>query len=115
MATKLIVRRLPPDLPEPVFWEAVNSFISDDSVLWRMYCGGKKPSRPGKDVRFSRAYIAFASVPLAVNFASAFDGHIFVKSQTERVYPAQVEIAPYRDVPKTSTIQDNLEGTLETG
>jgi regulator of nonsense transcripts 3 len=38
---KTVVRRLPPNLPEPIFWQSVQTWVTDDSVIWKEYCPGK--------------------------------------------------------------------------
>jgi regulator of nonsense transcripts 3 len=38
---KTVIRRLPPNLPEDVFWKSVEAWVTDDTVLWKMYYPGK--------------------------------------------------------------------------
>jgi len=38
---KTVVRRLPPNLPEYVFWQSVQTWVTDDTVLWKEFCPGK--------------------------------------------------------------------------
>jgi regulator of nonsense transcripts 3 len=38
---KTVVRRLPPNLPEQIFWQSVQTWVTDDSVLWKEYWPGK--------------------------------------------------------------------------
>jgi hypothetical protein len=38
---KTVVRRLPPNLPESIFWQSVQTWVTDDSVLWKEYWPGK--------------------------------------------------------------------------
>jgi regulator of nonsense transcripts 3 len=38
---KTVVRRLPPNLPEHVFWQSVQTWVTDDTVLWKEFCPGK--------------------------------------------------------------------------
>jgi len=38
---KTIVRRLPPNLPEHVFWQSVQAWVTDDTVLWKEFYPGK--------------------------------------------------------------------------
>ena len=42
---KTIVRRLPPNLPEDVFWQSVASWVSDETVSWKVYYPGKFKTR----------------------------------------------------------------------
>lgn len=38
---KIIVRRLPPNLPESLFWQSVQSWVSEETVSWKEFYGGK--------------------------------------------------------------------------
>ena len=38
---KTVVRRLPPNLPEEVFWQSVQKWVSDETTTWREYWQGK--------------------------------------------------------------------------
>jgi regulator of nonsense transcripts 3 len=38
---KTIVRRLPPNLPEEIFWQSVQRWVSDETVLWKAFFPGK--------------------------------------------------------------------------
>lgn len=38
---KTVVRRLPPNLPEEIFWQSVQAWVTDDTVTWKSYCPGK--------------------------------------------------------------------------
>ena len=38
---KTVVRRLPPNLPEDVFWESVKPWATDETTAWRAYYKGK--------------------------------------------------------------------------
>jgi regulator of nonsense transcripts 3 len=51
---KTVVRRLPPNLPEQVFWQSVQTWVTDDTVLWKEFCPGKvkKKSVPERIVVF---------------------------------------------------------------
>ena len=42
---KTIVRRLPPNLPEEVFWQSVAKWVSTETVSWRAYYPGKFKTR----------------------------------------------------------------------
>ena len=39
--SKLVIRRLPPALPEAIFWTAVEQWVNDQTCLWRRYVKGK--------------------------------------------------------------------------
>ena len=38
---KTVVRRLPPNLPEEVFWQSVQKWVSDETTTWKEYWQGK--------------------------------------------------------------------------
>lgn len=42
---KTVVRRLPPNLPEEIFWQSVQTWVTDDSVTWKVYHAGKLRKR----------------------------------------------------------------------
>ncbi|KAL0071227.1 hypothetical protein AAF712_001793 [Marasmius tenuissimus] len=42
---KIVIRRLPPNLPEDLFWQSVQQWVSDDTVTWKSYHQGKFRSR----------------------------------------------------------------------
>lgn len=42
---KTVVRRLPPNLPEVVFWQSVEAWVTDQTVTWKTYFPGKLRKR----------------------------------------------------------------------
>jgi regulator of nonsense transcripts 3 len=42
---KVIVRRLPPNLPEEVFWQSVLPWVTDETASWRVFHPGKTRKR----------------------------------------------------------------------
>jgi len=38
---KTVVRRLPPNLPEDVFWQSVQTWVTDETVSWKVFHAGK--------------------------------------------------------------------------
>lgn len=38
---KTVVRRLPPNLPEDVFWQSVQQWVTDETVVWKEFYQGK--------------------------------------------------------------------------
>ena len=42
---KIVVRRLPPNLPEEIFWQSVQKWVSDETVTWKEYYQGKSRKR----------------------------------------------------------------------
>lgn len=45
LKTKVIVRRLPPNLPEEIFMNSVKPWISEDNVTYSLYVAGKLSKR----------------------------------------------------------------------
>ena len=38
---KTVVRRLPPNLPEEIFWQSVQPWVSDETITWKKFFPGK--------------------------------------------------------------------------
>lgn len=38
---KLVIRRLPPNLPEELFWKAVVPWVTDATCTWKRYVRGR--------------------------------------------------------------------------
>jgi regulator of nonsense transcripts 3 len=38
---KTVVRRLPPNLPEYIFWQSVQTWVTDETVAWKEFYPGK--------------------------------------------------------------------------
>jgi len=91
---KIVVRRLPSNLPEDIFWQSVSNWVSTDSVSWKAYYPGKPKKRyapmvkrEGKLIYYirmnkenipSRAYIAFKTQEQVAIFGREYDGHKFI-------------------------------------
>lgn len=96
---KIIVRRLPPHLPENVFWQSVEPWVNSDSVSWKKFHPGKLRPRYGhasihlllliydhsdrlnKEDIPTRAYIQFKSLEQIAAFSKEYDGHVFRDKQ----------------------------------
>jgi hypothetical protein len=39
--TKIVIRRLPPALPEEIFWKSVGTWVSDYTASWKQYVAGR--------------------------------------------------------------------------
>jgi len=93
---KSVVRRLPPNLPEEVFWQSVQTWVTEESVSWKVFYPGKLGKRwvcfdylvlsarlnevtisLNKENIPSRAYIAFKSEEQLAQFSQGYDGHLF--------------------------------------
>lgn len=44
---KVVVRRLPPDLPEEIFWQSVAPWVDEDKASWKVFYPGKARKRCG--------------------------------------------------------------------
>lgn len=42
---KTVIRRLPPNLPEEIFWQTVQKWVTEDTVSWKVYYSGKFKKR----------------------------------------------------------------------
>ncbi|KIP09958.1 hypothetical protein PHLGIDRAFT_85906, partial [Phlebiopsis gigantea 11061_1 CR5-6] len=109
---KTVVRRLPPNLPEEVFWQSVQKWVSDETTIWREYWQGKFRKRLGKENISSRAYIAFRNEELLAEFSREYDGHVFRdKAGNESI--AVVEFAPFQKIPTEKKKVDSRIATIE--
>ncbi|TBU43702.1 Smg-4/UPF3 family-domain-containing protein [Dichomitus squalens] len=109
---KTIVRRLPPNLPEDIFWQSVGKWVTDETVTWKAYYQGKFKTRLNKENIPSRAYIAFRDEEILTTFSREYDGHLFRdKNGNESI--AIVEFAPFQKVPNEKKKADSRAGTIE--
>ncbi|KAG6908859.1 hypothetical protein DXG01_003025 [Tephrocybe rancida] len=126
---KSVVRRLPPNLPEDVFWGSVAPWVTDDVVAWKTYYPGKLKKRfcplpadetlgrvlidwMNKENIPSRAYIAFKNEEQLTLFGREYDGHLF-RDKAGNEYQAVVEFAPYQKVPSDKKKVDARNATIE--
>lgn len=113
---KIVVRRLPANLPEAIFWDSVTDWVTDDTTTWRSFRPGKSKARIGKETIQARAYIAFRDESVLVKFAAAYNGHVFRdKAGTETA--AVVGFAPFQKTPvgDGKKKKDGRVGTIEAG
>ncbi|WVQ79216.1 hypothetical protein IAT38_001312 [Cryptococcus sp. DSM 104549] len=111
---KLVVRRLPPTLPEEIFWKSVAEWVNDETCLWRRYVKGK-PGDGHYDAHYthSRAYVLMATPQALVDFHRAFDGHVF-RAKTGAEFQAVVEYAPVQKTPyKIKVKTDARQATID--
>ncbi|KAF9522235.1 Smg-4/UPF3 family-domain-containing protein [Crepidotus variabilis] len=109
---KVVIRRLPPNLPEEIFWQSVQAWISDETTNWKAYYLGKLRKKLNKENISSRAYIAFKNEELLAVFSREYDGHIF-RDKSGLEYQAVVEFAPYPKIPSEKKKPDNRNATIE--
>ena len=111
---KAVVRRLPPNLPEEIFWQSVEPWVNSESVSWKRFYGGKIRKEYNKVNTPSRAYIAFRSADLLAVFSQAYDGHLF-RDKAGNEAQAVVEFAPCQKVPPEKKKVDSRVATIEQG
>ncbi|BGP22665.1 regulatorof nonsense transcripts 3 [Rhodotorula toruloides] len=121
---KLVVRRLPPDLPPAVFWKTVSSWVTREGadgeglegaeqVVWSQYKQGKvRRSGKDKDSVQSRAYITFKTPEALVAFSRGYDGWSF-RDKAGNISQAVVEFAPYQRIPTAPAKPDPRQGTID--
>ncbi|KIJ16461.1 hypothetical protein PAXINDRAFT_10911 [Paxillus involutus ATCC 200175] len=109
---KTVVRRLPPNLPEEIFWQSVQAWVSDETVTWRMFCPGKTRKRVNKENLPSRAYIAFKNEEQVATFSREYDGHLF-RDKAGNESQAVVEFAPFQKIPTEKKKVDARNNTID--
>ncbi|KIL65246.1 hypothetical protein M378DRAFT_535188 [Amanita muscaria Koide BX008] len=109
---KTVVRRLPANLPEDVFWQSVQEWVTDETVLWKVFYPGKSKKRINKENIPSRAYIAFKNEELVAQFSKEYDGHVFRDKQGNESQ-AVVEFAPYQKISPEKKKVDARNATIE--
>ncbi|KAF9097478.1 hypothetical protein BGX23_008752 [Mortierella sp. AD031] len=111
--SKIVVRRLPANLPEHIFIESIKGLVSD-SALDRptTWVAGKVSKNPVKGNTFARAYIYFKSEKHAFEFQKAYHGHLF-KDRHGNEGRAHVEFAPFQKIPREQRKADTKQGTIE--
>ncbi|KAJ6508407.1 Smg-4/UPF3 family-domain-containing protein [Mycena sanguinolenta] len=109
---KTVVRRLPPNLPEEIFWQSVQPWVTDETVTWKAFFPGKLRKRLNKENVPSRAYIAFKTEEQLAQFGREYDGHLYRDKAGNESY-AVVEFAPYQKVPSDKKKVDARSGTLD--
>ncbi|XP_006639007.2 regulator of nonsense transcripts 3A isoform X2 [Lepisosteus oculatus] len=105
--TKVVIRRLPPNLSKEQLEEQLNplpaydyfEFFSADQSLYPHL--------------FSRAYINFKNPEDIVLFRDRFDGYVFIDNKGQE-YPAVVEFAPFQKIAKKKLKKkDAKAGSIE--
>ncbi|KAF7722069.1 hypothetical protein EC973_003717 [Apophysomyces ossiformis] len=112
LKTKVVVRRLPPNLPEDVFMNTVKQWTSDELVDFAYYVPGKLAKSKAKEHVFSRAYFHMKTMEAVIEFHRGFDGHIFLDNKGNESR-AVVEFAPFQKIPKEHKNPDARQGTID--
>ncbi|KAI6126621.1 Smg-4/UPF3 family-domain-containing protein [Pisolithus sp. B1] len=111
---KTVVRRLPHNLPEEVFWQSVQAWVTEETTTWKMFCPGKVKKRITKESVPSRAYIAFKNEEVLATFSREYDGHTF-RDKSGNESHAVVEFAPFQKVPVEKRKPDSRINTIDKG
>ncbi|KAG9019596.1 hypothetical protein FRB90_000060 [Tulasnella sp. 427] len=110
---KVAVRRLPPNLPEGIFWESVLPWVDDKTTSWKVFYSGKlRPKGVNKENVYSRAYIAFTNEEQLKNFHRDYDGHLF-RDKSGNESQAIVEYAPFQKIPIGKGKADQRQNTIQ--
>ncbi|TFY75793.1 hypothetical protein EWM64_g8219 [Hericium alpestre] len=109
---KTVVRRLPPNLPEEIFWQSVQNWVTDETILWKAFFPGKQRKKLNKENVSSRAYIAFKTDEMLATFSREYDGHKY-RDKAGVESRAVVEFAPYQKVPLEKKRVDNRNNTID--
>ncbi|KIO20158.1 hypothetical protein M407DRAFT_30192 [Tulasnella calospora MUT 4182] len=110
---KVVVRRLPPNLPEGVFWESVTPWVDAQTTSWKQFWPGKlRPKGVNKENVLSRAYIVFNTEEQLKNFHRDYDGHLF-RDKSGNESQAVVEFAPFQKVPLAKAKVDQRQGSIQ--
>ena len=110
---KVVIRRLPPTLPEQVLRETLKPYEQD--FEWSSFEAGKVVSSGERRSRPSRCYISFRKPEGMRAFVSAYDGHRFIGADRQE-FRAQVMRAPLQRVPDRRAAprsRDKLTDTLD--
>ncbi|WWC92759.1 uncharacterized protein L201_007718 [Kwoniella dendrophila CBS 6074] len=110
---KLVIRRLPPTLPEELFWKSVSTWINDKTCLWKRFIKGRIGDGYDAHPVHSRAYVLMSSPEALVEFVRGFDGHVF-KAKSGAEYQAVIEFAPIQKTPYKAKVKvDARQGTID--
>ncbi|KAG9097521.1 hypothetical protein FS749_006104 [Ceratobasidium sp. UAMH 11750] len=109
---KVVIRRLPPNLPEAIFWQSVSQWVTDETVSWKLYVKGKLRTKLNKENTPSRAYVEFLTPEAVIAFNQDYNGHLF-RDKMGNESAAVVEYAPFQKVPHATRKPDSKIGTIE--
>ncbi|XP_038674841.1 regulator of nonsense transcripts 3A isoform X2 [Scyliorhinus canicula] len=105
--TKVVIRRLPPNLTRALLEEQLHPLPTHD---YFEFCAADISLYPHL---FSRAYINFKNPDDIILFRDRFDGYIFIDNKGQE-YPAVVEFAPFQKISKRKLKKkDAKSGSIE--
>ncbi|CAL8466315.1 g5851 [Coccomyxa elongata] len=105
--TKVVIRKLPPNVAEADIRDLVNKTAS--KYTWFSFVQGKVSVRR---VVHSRCYVNFEDPAAIPAFKAAVEGHAFVTDRGAQ-FRGCVEYAPFQKVPEGKPKRDPREGTIE--
>ncbi|XP_019057280.1 PREDICTED: regulator of nonsense transcripts UPF3-like isoform X2 [Tarenaya hassleriana] len=104
---KVVVRHLPPSISQSDLLSHIDARFAD-RYNWFAFRSGKSSH---KNQKYSRAYIEFKTPEDVCDFASFFNGHVFVNEKGAQC-KAVVEYAPSQRAPRPCGKKDPREGTI---
>ncbi|KAJ3166891.1 hypothetical protein HDU88_002979 [Geranomyces variabilis] len=106
--TKIVIRRLPPNLPEEIFKGSVAQWLDDAD--WWTFVAGKVAKSQAKMSVFSTAYVNFKNIDVMLDFCNTYKG-LFVDSKGNESR-AIIEFAPFQRVSKKKRKADTRMNTI---
>lgn len=105
--TKVVLRHLPPTLSQAALKDQIDARFAG-RYNWFSFRVGRAShlNQP-----YSRAYIEFKRAEDVIDFAGAFDGHLFLNEKGTH-FKTIVEYAPSQRVPKSWIKKDTREGAI---
>jgi len=111
VATKVVVRLLPPLITEDELVATINEANLQQAV-WTKFLPGKRYKGEAKASRNALCYFQFSSGEQAEAFIKDYHGHQFVDDRGEP-FRAVAVYAPYQKAPKQKSQKDQREGTIQ--
>ena len=108
--TKLVIRHLPPNLPEELLWKTIEPWVNEKTCVWKRYAPGSisqglvfhsEPTgltrvySPDKAITLSRAYVLLADEHLVKEFHLHFHGHVFRSKKGEPLQQSESLVLSY--------------------
>nr|CAG8575644.1 1056_t:CDS:2 [Entrophospora candida] len=78
---KVVIRRLPPLLPESQFLESVKQWVNENTTDHFKFYPGRVSKSKNKECIYSRAYIHFKNIEQVLEFHRVYDNHLFRDKQ----------------------------------
>uniref|UniRef100_A0A061R8Y4 Regulator of nonsense transcripts 3 n=1 Tax=Tetraselmis sp. GSL018 TaxID=582737 RepID=A0A061R8Y4_9CHLO len=106
--TKVVVRKLPPELTQEEFQTALDSILDRSRYSWFRFMQGKISL---KRVYNSCAYLKLKDTATVIEFSAKINGRHF-KAGNLRPLACEVQYAPFQKAPRARSRKDPREGTL---